>query len=71
MTQINCFLCNGTNHIPVECNLYSTVQQINQQAKDGLCHLLGRAAEDGRPKMKMKMKDVEIATDATTKYCFS
>jgi hypothetical protein len=35
MTQVTCFLCEGINHIPVECNLYPMVQQMKQQAKDG------------------------------------
>jgi hypothetical protein len=33
-SQVTCFLCEGTNHIPAECKFYSTVQRINQQAKD-------------------------------------
>jgi hypothetical protein len=35
MTQVTCFLCEGINHVPVECKFYSTVQRMNQQAKDG------------------------------------
>jgi hypothetical protein len=31
MTQVTCFLCEGTNHIPVECKFYSMVQRMNQQ----------------------------------------
>jgi hypothetical protein len=26
MTQVTCFLCEGTKHIPAECKFYSTVQ---------------------------------------------
>jgi hypothetical protein len=26
MSQVTCFLCEGTNHIPAECKFYSTVQ---------------------------------------------
>jgi hypothetical protein len=26
MTQVTCFLCEGTNHIPAECKFYSMVQ---------------------------------------------
>jgi hypothetical protein len=26
MTQVTCFLCEGTNHVPAECKFYSTVQ---------------------------------------------
>jgi hypothetical protein len=42
MTQVTCFLCEGINHVPVECNLYPMVQQMKQQAKDGPCQLLGK-----------------------------
>jgi hypothetical protein len=26
MSQVTCFLCEGINHVPVECKFYSTVQ---------------------------------------------
>jgi hypothetical protein len=26
MSQVTCFLCEGTNHIPTECKFYSTMQ---------------------------------------------
>jgi hypothetical protein len=40
---------------------------MNQQAKDGLCQLLEKTPEDGRPKMKVETKDMEIAPDVTIK----
>jgi hypothetical protein len=43
------------------------VQRMNLQAKDGLCQLLGRTPEDGRPKMKVETKVMEIAPDVTIK----
>jgi hypothetical protein len=30
MAQVTCFLCDGINHVPTECNLYPTVQWMNQ-----------------------------------------
>jgi hypothetical protein len=39
-TMDTCFLCDGTNHVPRKCKFYFTVQQMNQQAKDKLSHLL-------------------------------
>jgi hypothetical protein len=71
MARVTCFLCNGTNHVPTECNHYSTVQRMNQQAKDGLCQLLGKTHEDKRSKMKVETKVMETAHDITTKCCFS
>jgi hypothetical protein len=67
MTQVTCFLCEGINHVPAECKFYSTVQRMNQQAKDGLSQLLGKTPEDGRPNMEVEMKDVKATPDVTTK----
>jgi hypothetical protein len=47
------------------------VQQMKQQAKDGLCHLLGKTQEDRRSKMKVEMKVMETAHEIATKCCFS
>jgi hypothetical protein len=30
ITQVTCFLCEGTNHVPAECKFYSTVRCMNQ-----------------------------------------
>jgi hypothetical protein len=70
MTQVTCFLCKGINHVPIECKFYSTVQRMNQQAKDGLSQLLGKTPEDARPKMKVDMKVIETAHDIATKCCY-
>jgi hypothetical protein len=71
MTQVTCFLCDGINHVPTEYNLYPMVQQMKQQAKDGLCHLLGKTQEDRRSKMKVETKVMETAHEIATKCCFS
>jgi hypothetical protein len=71
MAQVTCFLCDGINHVPIECYLYPMVQQMKQQAKDGLCQLLEKTQEDRRSKMKVDMKVMEIAHDITTKCYFS
>jgi hypothetical protein len=44
---------------------------MNQQAKDGLCQLLGNAPGDRRSKMKVEKKVMETAHNVTTKCCFS
>jgi hypothetical protein len=69
--MITCFPCDGTNHVPRECKFYFTVQQMNQQAKDKLSHLLERTPEDRRPKAKMEAKDKEEVLDTTTKSCLT
>jgi hypothetical protein len=42
MSQVTCFLCEGTNHIPAKCKFYSTVQRMNQQVKNKMNQLLGK-----------------------------
>jgi hypothetical protein len=44
---------------------------MKQQAKDGLCQLLGKTQVDRRSKMKVEMKVMETAHDIATKCCFS
>jgi hypothetical protein len=71
MSQVTCFLCEGTNHVPVECKFYSTVQRMNQQAKDRMSQSLGKTPEDGRLKRKMEDKDMRIALNHAPKCCYS
>jgi hypothetical protein len=71
MAHVTCFLCDGFNHVPRECKFYSTVQRMNQQAKDGLCQLLEKTPEDGRSKMKVEKKVMETSHHITTKCYFS
>jgi hypothetical protein len=47
------------------------MQQMNQQAKDGLCQLLEKTPEDRRSKMKVETKVMETSHNLTTKCCFS
>jgi hypothetical protein len=60
MAQVTCFLCDGINHVPTECKLYPLVQQMNQEAKDRLCQLLGNTHEDRRSKMKVETEVMEL-----------
>jgi hypothetical protein len=71
VTQVTGFLCEGINHVPAECKFYSTVQRMNQQAKDGMSQLLGKTPEDGIPKMKVEDKIMGTTPNLTTKCCFS
>jgi hypothetical protein len=71
MSKVTCFLCEGTNHVPAECKFYSTVQRINQQAKDRVSQLPERTPEDGRLKRKMEDKDMEVTLNHATKCCYS
>jgi hypothetical protein len=40
---------------------------MNQQTKDRLSQLLAKTPEDGRPKMEVETKDMEVAPKTTTK----
>jgi hypothetical protein len=66
MAQVTCFLCEGIDHVPAECNLYPMVRRMNQRAKDGLCQLLGKTPEDRRSKMKVEKKVMETSHNITT-----
>ena len=37
---ITCFLCDGNNHVPVQCHLYPVIQQVKQRVGDGFCQPL-------------------------------
>jgi hypothetical protein len=43
---------------------------MNQQAKDGLCHLLEKTPKDRRSKMKVEKKIMETTQNITTKCSF-
>jgi hypothetical protein len=61
MAKVTCFLCDGIDHVPRDCKFYFTVQQMNQQAKDRLSHLLERTPE------KVEAKDKEETSETTAK----
>jgi hypothetical protein len=54
--KVTCFLCDGIDHIPKECKFYFTVQQMNQQAREKLRHLIEGAPEAQVPRVKMEAK---------------
>ena len=39
-SQISCFLCEATNHIPAKCQLYPIVEQVRQQVQERMHHTL-------------------------------
>ena len=48
---VNCFLCEGIDHVPAQCPLYPIVQQIK---RDGVHQVLEKNGDGARP-----MKEVE------------
>jgi Zinc knuckle len=71
-TQISCYLCEGTDHVPVQCHLYLLVQRMNQRAKDDMIQSIGRIHEDTMPKMSVdtEVKSQKTAYLSTTKCCY-
>jgi hypothetical protein len=67
IAKVTCFLCDKIDHVPRECKFYFTVQQMNQQAREKLSHLLESTLEVQGPKVKMEAKDQEEIPDAITK----
>ena len=45
ITEVTCFLCEGTTHIPTQCQLYPMVQEISQLVKGGMHRILKRSLE--------------------------
>ena len=45
-SQVTCYLCEGTNHIPAKCHLDFIVQQVKEQVKDGMYQALGKKEEN-------------------------
>jgi hypothetical protein len=72
-SQVTCFLCEGNNHVPVQCNLYSMVQRVNQEVKDGVHQTLKENHEDSRFKRKVKtgVKPLGVTLKNTNKSCYS
>jgi hypothetical protein len=64
--KVTCFLCDGIDHVPIECKFYFTVQQMNQQVREKLRHLLESNPEAQGPKVKMEAKDQEEIPDTIT-----
>jgi hypothetical protein len=64
--KVTCFLCDGIDHVPKECKFYFMVQQMNQQAREKLRHLLEGIPEVQGPKGKMEAKDQEEIPDTIT-----
>jgi hypothetical protein len=71
MNQVTCFLCKEINHVLAKCKFYHMVQRMNQQAKDGLSHMMGKTPENRRTKIKVEDKIMGTTPNLTTKCCFS
>ena len=53
-SQVTCFLCEGPNHVQIQCQLYPFVQQVIQQTKEGMQQSLMKTLEAQEQKVKSK-----------------
>ena len=63
ITQVTCFLCEGTNHVPAQCQLYSVIQQGKQVTKSGMHQIITKESEKAKP-MKAMVESQGILLDA-------
>lgn len=72
-SQVTCFLCEGTNHVPAQCRLFPVVQQVSQQVKDEMPQTLGKILGDRRSTMKAEaeVKSEETTLNVTTKCYYT
>ena len=45
-SQVTCFLCEVTDHIPAKCHLDFIVQQVKEKVKDGMYQALKKIEEN-------------------------
>ena len=74
-TQVTCFLCEGNNHVPFQCQLYPRVLHVSQKAKEEMLGALKKASEDQGSSRKHKLdispKEPLASSKVTTKCCYS
>src|SRR5215216_2772883 len=71
-SQATCFLCEGNNHVPIQCRIYSIVQQ----RKQGGVHQKFVNPHEGttstkRDEGKVKTMHQKDKSKVTTKCCYS
>jgi hypothetical protein len=72
-SQVTCFLYEGSNHVPIQCHLYSMVQRVNQEVTEGVHKILRENHEDSRFKRKVKtrVKPLGVTPKNANKSCYS
>ena len=73
MLQVTCFLCEGNDHVPIQCRIYPMVEQGNQGVKDGMYQALRKIHENSRSNSKVgaRVKPHGATPNVTTKCCYS
>src|SRR3954469_23188440 len=67
-----CFLCEGNDHVPIQCPIYPIVQQMKQ---DGMHQLFGNPHEETtstkKDQRKVRTMPHKAKSKVTTKCCYS
>ena len=57
-SQISCFLCEATNHIPAQCQLYPIMEQVRQQVQERMHHTLRETLVTRDSKKELQQRDI-------------
>ena len=57
-SQISCFLCEATNHIPAQCQLYPIVEQVRQEIQERMHHALEETLATRDSKKELQQRDI-------------
>jgi hypothetical protein len=49
LPKVTCVLCEGTNHVLIECHLNAMVDKVNQQVKQKIHHSRGKTSGEFEP----------------------
>ena len=53
--QVTCFVCEGNNHYPAQCQIFIMTQQVSQHQKEGMKKIIQEFRE---APVRKKMKDI-------------
>src|SRR5215216_5788374 len=71
-SQVTCFLCEGNDHVPIQCPIYPIVQQMKQ---DGMHQMFGKLHEGTtstkKDEGKVRTMPHKAKYKVTTKCCYS
>ena len=70
--QVTCFICEGNDHVPIQCPIYPIVQQMKQ---DGMHQMFGNLHKGTnstkKDEGKVRTMPHKATSKVTTKCCYS
>ena len=57
-SQISCFLCEATDHIPAQCQLYPIVEQVRQEVQERMHHTLKETLATRDSQKELQQRDI-------------